>query len=72
MHKKSRKIEILRTWHTLHANIMTLSEQELEDLLRHEKLTLGRRVIMFRIYNRMSKLRRVREHQELEAKARED
>jgi hypothetical protein len=56
--------EILRSWRTLDRKILSLSEQELWDLLKLEHSTARRRLFVARIFGRANKLRGTRELKE--------
>jgi hypothetical protein len=58
---------VLRTWRTLEAAIMTLSEEACWTLLREETAGIRRRLFVQRIYGRASTLRAARETKELRA-----
>lgn len=59
--------EILRTWYTLSAAILSLSEAECEALYRAELAGQRRRTFLRRIMSRRNRLRLRREFDELEA-----
>lgn len=58
---------LLKNWKLLGVEIMHLPEKEVVTLYEMEKANRGRLRVMMRIYNRMSKLRSIREKQEMAA-----
>lgn len=57
--------EILRTWQTLNAAVMTLDLRQAEFLLDRERSHQRRLRVMMRLYSRFSKLRSSAEKAEL-------
>jgi len=56
---------LLKNWALLNVKLMEVDEDTTSLLLRREKATRARLRVMLRIYNRLSKLRSIREKQEL-------
>lgn len=56
---------VLKDWILLNERVMELSESEVLALINREKETRARSRVMLRCYNRYSKLRSIREKQEL-------
>jgi hypothetical protein len=56
---------LLKNWALLNVKLMEVDEDTASLLLRREKATRARLRVMLRIYNRLSKLRSIREKQEL-------
>lgn len=56
---------ILKNWALLNVKLMEVDEDTASMLLRREKTSRARLRVMLRIYNRLSKLRSIREKQEL-------
>ncbi len=62
--------EELRDWVSLNKALMTMSEKKIAELLAHERAHRARLRVMLRLYHRFSKLRSIREKQELGSQAR--
>jgi|DEB19_MinimDraft_2_1074335.scaffolds.fasta_scaffold03517_3 hypothetical protein len=60
---------LLKNWALLNVDVMKLSEQTLIKMLKMEQDGRARLRVMLRIYNRLSKVRSIREKQELAAEA---
>ena len=56
---------LLKNWALLNVKLMEVDENTADLLLRREKTNRARLRVMLRIYNRLSKLRSIREKQEL-------
>ena len=56
---------LLKNWALLNVTLMEVDENTADLLLRREKTNRARLRVMLRIYNRLSKLRSIREKQEL-------
>lgn len=56
---------LLKNWALLNVKLMEVDEDTTDLLLRREKTNRARLRVMLRIYNRLSKLRSIREKQEL-------
>ena len=56
---------LLKNWALLNIKLMEVDEDTTDLLLRREKTNRARLRVMLRIYNRLSKLRSIREKQEL-------
>jgi hypothetical protein len=56
---------LLKNWALLNVKLMEVDEDTASLLLRREKTSRARLRVMLRIYNRLSKLRSIREKQEL-------
>lgn len=56
---------LLKNWALLNVDVMKLDETTLVKLLDLEKAARARLRVMLRIYNRLSKVRSIREKQEL-------
>lgn len=51
----------LKNWAVLNKAVMTLTEEQLKELLEQEQSDRARLRVMLRIYNRYSKMRSIRE-----------
>ena len=60
---------LLKNWALLNVDVMKLSEQTLIKMLKMAQDGRARLRVMLRIYNRLSKVRSIREKQELAAEA---
>lgn len=60
----------LRDWVALNKALMTMSEEKISELLAYERVNRARLRVMLRLYHRFSKLRSIREKQELGNQAR--
>jgi len=60
---------LLKDWHLLGVEIMKLEEADVVSLFEMEQQNRARLRVMLRIYNRMSKLRSIREKKELAVSA---
>lgn len=56
---------LLRNWAQLNVEVMVLAEEDVQALLDLEKAGRARLRTMLRVYNRLSKLRSIREKREL-------
>lgn len=56
---------LLKDWRLLGVEIMKISEEDVAKLYEMEKANRARLRVLLRIYNRFSKLRSIREKQEL-------
>ena len=56
---------LLKNWAVLNVELMTVSEATAQALLDRERSNRARLRVMLRVYNRLSKLRSIREKQEL-------
>jgi hypothetical protein len=61
----SQADEVLRTWQSLNARIMSLDLDETKLLLEREQLHQRRLRVMLRLYSRYSRLRSIKEKAEL-------
>lgn len=61
--------ELLRDWAELNRRVMELTEEQLLQALEHEKANKARLRVLHRLQHRFSKLRGIRERQELTEKA---
>ena len=58
-------VKIMSSWNILSANMHTLSEEQVFDLMNYELLTKRRRVVVERLHMRYSGLKAKREREEL-------